>query len=154
MLDPSLAAQLRSIVGDAHFRDDQEALIAHSYDGTPMLQALPDAVIYPANTEQVSAIMKALSAYKVPLVSRGSGSNLCGGTVPIQGGVVMVMHRMNRILELDLENLTATVQPGIITADFIQHIESLGLFYPRTQAACASRRSAAISPNARAVCAV
>lgn len=130
MLHPSLAAQLRTIVGDAYFRDDQEALIAHSYDGTPMLQALPDAVIYPASTEQVSAIMKALSAYKVPLVSRGSGSNLCGGTVPVQGGVVMVMHRMNRILELDLENLTATVQPGIITADFIQHIESLGLFYP------------------------
>ncbi len=130
MLDPDLTAQLRAIVGDAHFRDDKEALITHSYDGTPMLQALPDGVVYPESTEQVSAIMKALSCYKVPLVSRGSGSNLCGGTVPLQGGVVMVMHRMNRLLELDLENLTATVQPGMITADFTHHIESLGLFYP------------------------
>lgn len=74
--------------------------------------------------------MKVLSAYKVPLISRGSGSNLCGGTVPVQGGVVMVMHRMNRLLELDTDNLVARVQPGIITADFISHIESLGLFYP------------------------
>lgn len=130
MLDSALAARLRIIVGDAHFRDDKEALITHSYDGTPMLQAIPDAVVYPESTEQVSAIMEALSSYKVPLISRGSGSNLCGGTVPVQGGVVMVMHRMNRLLELDKENLTATVQPGIITADFIHHIESSGLFYP------------------------
>lgn len=130
MLDSALAAQLRAIVGDVHFREDKEARITHSYDGTPMLQAIPDAVIYPKSTEQVSAIMKVLSAYKVPLISRGSGSNLCGGTVPVQGGVVMVMHRMNRLLELDTDNLVARVQPGIITADFISHIESLGLFYP------------------------
>lgn len=130
MLDSALAAQLRAIVGDVHFREDKEARITHSYDGTPMLQAIPDAVIYPKSTEQVSAIMKVLSAYKVPLISRGSGSNLCGGTVPVQGGVVMVMHRMNRLLELDTDNLVARVQPGIITADFINHIESLGLFYP------------------------
>lgn len=130
MLDSALAAQLRAIVGDAHFREDKEARITHSYDGTPMLQAIPDAVIYPKSTEQVSAIMKVLSVYKVPLISRGSGSNLCGGTVPVQGGVVMVMHRMNRLLELDTDNLVARVQPGIITADFINHVESLGLFYP------------------------
>ncbi|RAR40673.1 FAD-binding oxidoreductase [Paenibacillus sp. MDMC362] len=130
MLESALAAQLRAIVGDVHFREDKEARITHSYDGTPMLQAIPDAVIYPKSTEQVSAIMKVLSAYKVPLISRGSGSNLCGGTVPVQGGVVMVMHRMNRLLELDTDNLVARVQPGIITADFINHIESLGLFYP------------------------
>ncbi|MCM3782519.1 FAD-binding protein [Neobacillus mesonae] len=130
MLDSNLTRKLRDIVGETYFRDDQEALITHSYDGTPMLQSLPDGVIYPENTEQVSDIMKALSNYGVPVVTRGSGSNLCGGTVPVQAGVVMVMHRMNRILEMDLENLTATVEPGIITADFISHIESLGLFYP------------------------
>jgi len=95
-----------------------------------MLQSLPDGVIYPENTAQVSEIMRALSEYRVPVVSRGSGSNLSGGTVPLQGGVVMVMHRMNRILEVDAENLTATVQPGLITAEFIAHVEALGLFYP------------------------
>lgn len=130
MLDATLTRQLRQIVGEKYYRDDQEALITHSYDGTPMLQSLPDGVIYPVSTVQVSDIMKVLAAYHVPVVSRGSGSNLCGGTVPVLGGVVMVMHRMNRILEVDLENLTATVQPGIITAEFTSHIESLGLFYP------------------------
>ncbi|MFC5471511.1 FAD-binding oxidoreductase [Cohnella suwonensis] len=130
MLDATLTLQLRQIVGEKFYRDDPEALVAHSYDGTPMLQSLPDGVIYPENTRQVADIMKALAAYRVPVVSRGSGTNLCGGTVPVQGGVVMVMHRMNRIMEVDLENLTATVQPGIITADFAVHIESLGLFYP------------------------
>jgi glycolate oxidase len=95
-----------------------------------MLQSLPDGVIYPGSTEQVSEIMKLLSKHKVPVVSRGSGSNLCGGAVPTNGGIVMVMHRMNRLLEVDTENLTATVQPGLITGEFIEHIEELGLFYP------------------------
>ncbi|MFF2091622.1 FAD-binding oxidoreductase [Paenibacillus sp. NPDC058174] len=130
MMDAALTKRLRQIVGENNYRDDQEARVAHSYDGTPMLQSLPDGVIYPSSTEQVSEIMKALAAYRVPVVSRGSGSNLCGGTVPVAGGVVMVMHRMNRILEIDMENLTATVQPGIITGEFIAHVESLGLFYP------------------------
>ncbi|GIP15685.1 glycolate oxidase subunit GlcD [Paenibacillus montaniterrae] len=130
MLNESVVQQLKSIVGDAYFRIDQEALIAHSYDGTPMLQALPDGVIYPETTEQVSEIMRIASQYVIPVVTRGSGSNLCGGTTPVSGGIVMVMHRMNRIIEIDMENLTATVQPGVITGEFITHVEELGLFYP------------------------
>ncbi|WP_274654521.1 FAD-binding oxidoreductase [Paenibacillus humicola] len=130
MIHPEAARRLRAIVGETWYRDDQEALVAHSYDATPMLQSMPDGVIYPSSTEQVSEIMKVLSEHGIPVISRGSASNLCGGTVPVQGGVVMVMHRMNRILEVDLENLTATVQPGIITAEFTAHIESFGLFYP------------------------
>lgn len=129
-MQAEIASKLREIVGDTYYRDDQEARVAHSYDGTPMLQSLPDGVIYPSSTEEVAEIMKVLSAYRVPLVCRGSGSNLCGGTVPVQGGIVMVMHRMNRILDVDMDNLTATVQPGIITAEFIAHVESLGMFYP------------------------
>jgi len=130
MLDAAVTRRLRQIVGDQHFKDDRQSLVAHSYDGTPMLQSLPDGVIYPESTKQVSEIMKVLAEYRIPIVSRGSGSNLCGGTVPVEGGIVMVMHRMNRILEVDMENLTATAQTGIITAEFTAHIESLGLFYP------------------------
>lgn len=130
MLQEQVKQELRKVVGPAWLKDDPESLITHSYDGTPMLQALPDAVIYPENTAQVSAVMKVLHEHRIPLVSRGSGTNLCGGTVPVQGGVVMVMHRMNQILEVDLENLTATVQPGMITKQFITHVEQLGLFYP------------------------
>ncbi|WP_141501842.1 FAD-binding oxidoreductase [Paenibacillus luteus] len=130
MLDEKVKKELIAVVGPNYFKDDAEALVTHSYDGTPMLQALPDGVIYPENTEQVSQVMKILNKHRIPVVGRGSGTNLCGGTVPINGGIVMVMHRMNRILEVDLENLTATVQPGLITKTFITHIEAMGLFYP------------------------
>lgn len=130
MLAENIRQELRAIVGQTHYKDDPEALITHSYDGTPMQQALPDGVIYPGNTAEVSAIMKVLNKHRIPLISRGSGTNLCGGTVPVTGGVVMVMHRMSAILEVDTENLTATVQPGLNTKKMIQHIENLGLFYP------------------------
>jgi glycolate oxidase len=130
MLDSQIKNQLFDIVGENYYKDDPEALITHSYDGTPMLQSMPDGVIYPENTNQISAIMKVLSQHRIPVIGRGSGTNLCGGTVPVHGGVVMVMHRMNAILEVDMLNLTATVQPGIITKQFIEHVEQLGLFYP------------------------
>lgn len=130
MLDNGLKQELIAILGQNDFKDDLQSLVTHSYDGTPMKQALPDAVIYPHSTEQVSTVMKALHRYRVPLVTRGSGTNLCGGTVPVQGGVVLVTHRMNRLIEIDLENLTATVQPGLNTKLFSTQVESLGLFYP------------------------
>lgn len=130
MLQENVKRELAAILGDAYVKDDPQSLVTHSYDGTPMLQSLPDAVIYPGNTNQVSEVMKVLSRHKVPVIGRGSGTNLCGGTVPVQGGVVMVMHRMNQILEIDMENLTAIVQPGLNTKQFITHVEELGLFYP------------------------
>lgn len=130
MLDTAIVQQLRAIVGDIYYKDDPEALITHSYDATPMLQSMPDGVIYPANTIEISEIVKVCASHRIPLIGRGSGTNLCGGTVPVQGGMVMVMHRMNQLLEVDLENLTATFQPGLNTAAFIEQVESLGLFYP------------------------
>ncbi|PQP87125.1 FAD-binding oxidoreductase [Paenibacillus sp. AR247] len=130
MLQEDVKRELVAILGSSYVKDDPQSLVTHSYDGTPMLQSLPDAVVYPENTSQVSEVMKVLSRHKIPVVGRGSGTNLCGGTVPVQGGVVMVMHRMNRILEIDMENLTAIVQPGLNTKQFITHVEELGLFYP------------------------
>jgi len=130
MLPESVKRELADIVGPEHIKDDEATRVAHSYDATPMLQALPDAVVYPSSTDEVSRIMKVLSRHRIPVVSRGSGTNLAGGTVPVSGGVVMVMHRMNRILEMDLENLTAVVQPGLITRDFMAEVERHGLFYP------------------------
>ncbi len=129
MIPSEAKRALQSILGSG-YKDDQQTLVTHSYDGTPMLQAMPDAVVYPESTQQVSDIMKVLHEYRIPLMSRGSGTNLCGGTVPVNGGVVMVMHRMDRILEVDMENLTATVQPGLNTKQFSTHVESFGLFYP------------------------
>lgn len=129
MIPSEAKRALQSILGSG-YKDDQQTLVTHSYDGTPMQQAMPDAVVYPESTQQVSDIMKVLHEYRIPLISRGSGTNLCGGTVPVNGGVVMVMQRMDKILEVDMENLTATVQPGLNTKQFSTHVESLGLFYP------------------------
>lgn len=130
MLNPDISQKLRSIVGEANFKEEQEALVAYSYDATPMYQHLPDGVIFPSSTEQVSEILKVLNEHQIPIVGRGAGSNLCAGTVPVEGGIVMVMTRMNKLIEIDTENLTATFQPGLNTKQFHQAVERLGLFYP------------------------
>ncbi|WP_127588223.1 FAD-binding oxidoreductase [Paenibacillus koleovorans] len=130
MLAQSIREQLIDIVGPQYFKDDQEALVSHSYDATPMLQAMPDGVIYPADTQQVAAVLKVANEHLVPIVGRGAGSNLCGGTVPTEGGLVMVMNRMNKLIEIDTDNLTATFQTGLNTKTFHMEVEKRGLFYP------------------------
>ncbi|UUZ85227.1 FAD-binding protein [Paenibacillus sp. P26] len=96
----------------------------------PNFQALPDAVVAPRNTREVSELLKLCSEEKIPVVPRGSGTNLCAGTTPLGGGIVLLFRHMNRILEIDEENLTVTVQPGVITLDLIRAVEEKGLFYP------------------------
>ncbi|GIP32343.1 FAD-binding oxidoreductase [Paenibacillus sp. J2TS4] len=130
MLEQTIRQQLMDIVGAGFFRDDNEALVTHSYDATPMLQAMPDAVMYPETKEQISQILKLANEHRIPIVGRGAGTNLCGGTVPVEGGIVLVMNRMNRLLEVDQDNLTATFQPGLNTKQFHTALEQYGLFYP------------------------
>lgn len=130
MLEPIVIEKLRQIVGEKHFMEHTEARVAYSYDATPMLQNLPDGVVFPGSTEEVSQVLKVLNEYKIPVVGRGAGSNLCGGTVPIEGGIVMVMSRMKKLFEIDTDNLTATFQPGLNTKEFHLAVEKYGLFYP------------------------
>lgn len=130
MLSQSVRGQLQAIVGNEWFRDDAESLVSYSYDATPLYESMPDGVIFPASTEEVSAIMKVCSEHKIPVVSRGAGSNLCAGTVPLHAGLVMVMTRMNKLLEIDQDNLTATFQTGLNTKKFHTAVEATGLFYP------------------------
>jgi len=130
MLAQHVKDLLRSAVGEKHFRDDQEALITHSYDATPMLQSMPWGVAYPGTTEEVAAVLKIANEHRIPIIGRGAGSNLCGGTVPVEGGIVLVMNRMNRLLEIDKDNLTATFEAGLNTKAFHQAVEEIGLFYP------------------------
>jgi glycolate oxidase len=130
MLDDSIRVKLRAIVGEKYFKDDAEALITHSYDATPMYQSLPDGVIYPGDRDQVAAILALANEHRIPIVGRGAGTNLCAGTVPVAGGLVLVMNRMNKLMEIDRDNLTATFQPGLNTKEFHQAVEQLGYFYP------------------------
>ncbi|MFC4409089.1 FAD-binding oxidoreductase [Chungangia koreensis] len=118
------------IVGTENVRSSQAELLAYSYDATANFQAKPDLVISPNTTEEVAGIVKLCSKEQLPIVPRGSGTNLAAGTVPTSGGVVILFNRMNRIVELDMENLTITVQPGVITQDICSFVEQHGLFYP------------------------
>jgi glycolate oxidase len=130
MLEASIKERLQRIVGAAHYHDDQVALVTHSYDATPMYQSLPEAVMYPGTKEEVAQILKLANEQRIPIVPRGAGSNLCAGTVPVEGGIVINMNRMNALIEIDMDNLTATFQPGLNTKKFHMAVEELGLFYP------------------------
>ncbi|NWQ39713.1 glycolate oxidase subunit GlcD [Bacillus sp. EB106-08-02-XG196] len=130
MLSNDVKEKLISIVTKENFDDSKIERLVYSYDATPNFQSMPDAIVSPRNTEEVSEILKICNQYGVPIVPRGSGTNLCAGTCPTEGGVVLLFKHMNRILEIDEENLTITVQPGVITLDLINAIEEKGLFYP------------------------
>lgn len=130
MLEEPVRRRLMDILGPQGFRDDEQTRVSYSYDATPAYRTKPAGVVFPEATWQVSEIMKVCSEYRIPVVTRGAGSNLCAGTVPGEGELVMVMTRMNRLLEIDRENLTATVQPGLNTKAFHEEVERAGLFYP------------------------
>lgn len=130
MLSNVVKEKLISIVTKENFDDSQIERLVYSYDATPNFQSMPDAVVSPRNTAEVSQILKICNEHKVPIVPRGSGTNLCAGTCPTEGGIVLLFKHMNQILEIDEENLTVTVQPGVITLDMIHAVEAKGLFYP------------------------
>ncbi|HSJ38633.1 MAG TPA: FAD-linked oxidase C-terminal domain-containing protein [Planococcus sp. (in: firmicutes)] len=119
-----------SIVGKENVKDSQAQLLAYSYDATANFQAKPDLVVSPRSTEEIVEIVKLCASEQIPIVSRGSGTNLAAGTVPNQGGVIVLFNNMAGIVELDKENLMITVQPGVITQDICDFVESNGLFYP------------------------
>ncbi|PLT28977.1 glycolate oxidase subunit GlcD [Peribacillus deserti] len=130
MLSTEIKKRITSVVGHENFDDSKAGCLVYSYDATPQFQALPDAVVSPRNTAEIAGILKICYEYKIPVVPRGSGTNLCAGTCPTQGGIVLLFKHMNQVLEIDEENLTATVQPGVITQDLIRAVEQKSLFYP------------------------
>src|SRR5512140_2758800 len=129
MLNPHVLQKLKAIVGPDNIATERQDLLCYSYDATQM-EFLPDAVVHPANADEVSQIMKLANAERFPVFPRGAGSGFTGGALPRGGGIVLVTARMNRILRIDTENLVAEVEPGVVTEQFQQEVEKLGLFYP------------------------
>lgn len=130
MIETGAKEKLIQVVGRENYDDTQAGRLVYSYDASPQFQAMPDAVVAPRNKAEVQAVVKLCNEYRIPVVPRGSGSNLCAGTCPVEGGIVLVFKHLNRILEIDEENLTVTVEPGVITLDMIKAVEAKGLFYP------------------------
>ena len=120
---------LAAIVGKDNITLDRQDLLCYSYDATQM-EFLPDAVAHPADSEQVSAILKLANRERFPVFPRGAGTGFSGGALPKNGGVALVTTRMNRILRIDTDNLIAEAEPGVVTGDFQRAVEKLGLFYP------------------------
>lgn len=123
--------ELRSIVGDPQRVFPAEA-IEEKYltDTLGRLKGKAQALVFPLSTQEVSAVMAFAWAHEIPVTPRGAGTNLVGSTVPQGRGIILDLSRMNRILEVDRETFTATVEPGVVLKDFQAHVESLGLFYP------------------------
>jgi glycolate oxidase len=129
MLAKAAVGQLVRIVGKDGVLDSPEELVAYSYDGT-FEEHRPDVVVLPRTTEQVCQVVAFAASERLPIVTRGMGSGLAGGSVPIGGGITLAMTRMNHLLEIDEQNAIAHVEAGIVTADLQAEVEKRGLFYP------------------------
>ena len=128
-MNKRIFAQLKKIIGREGVLTTPEDLAVYSYDGT-FEQGCPEVVVLPRTTDQVSQVVRLAAEEHIPVVSRGMGSGLAGGSVPSLGGIVLALTRMNRLLEIDQANATAHVEAGIVTADLQAAVEKLGLFYP------------------------
>lgn len=124
-----LVGDLQATVGAEYVRTDDSSRLSYGTDALKKGQSA-DAVVFPATTEEVAAIVRLCAEYRIPIVPRGAGTGYTGGAVPTQGGVVLSLERMNRILEIDEANLIAIVEPNVITGDLQDAVEKLGLFYP------------------------
>lgn len=118
------------MVGAANVLTEREDLIPYSFDGTAALRQMPGAVVFVETSQQVSEILRLANAKGFPVVTRGSGTGLSGGCLPIEKGIVLCTVKMNKILELDRANLTLLVEPGATTLQIAEAASGAGLFYP------------------------
>ncbi|MCP4666197.1 MAG: FAD-binding oxidoreductase, partial [Deltaproteobacteria bacterium] len=128
MTKQSLMRRLGEIVGPLHVLSSRMDLMLYSYDAS-LERGEPDVVVLPGSTDEVSKVMALAYKEKIPILGRGSGTNLTGGAIPVKGGMVVHFSRMNRILEIDIPNRTATVEPGVITLDLQTAVLKKGFVY-------------------------
>ncbi|MCX8109861.1 MAG: FAD-binding protein [Syntrophorhabdaceae bacterium] len=128
-MDIKVIDEIKKIVGEKNCLTSLEDRKCYSYDARTD-GAIPDLVVFPSSAKEVSSILILANQYLFPVIPRGQGTGLTGGSIPINGGVVLTFTRMNRILEIDTKNLIAIVEPGVITFDLQQEVARYGLFYP------------------------
>jgi glycolate oxidase len=121
---------LQDVVGRDHVRTDEGALVTFSTDSTPLERGRPDAVVFPASAEEVAGVLRLADDLGVPVIPRGSGTNLSGGTIPHRGGIVLVLTRMNKVKEISEADLVAVCEPGVRTIELAQAAAAKGLLYP------------------------
>jgi len=130
MIDAKHIEALKAIVGEDNVYSDKAHLIAYSYDAT-RTRYEPDAVVFPRDEDDVSRILIYCNKHGIVITPRGAGSGFTGGALPTNGGITLAMEKhMNKILEIDMQNLVAVVQPGVVNKELQRAVEEVGLFYP------------------------
>lgn len=124
------ASHLAGIVGRANVLLSEEDRKVYSYDGTSTWVHKPDLVVFPTSTEHVEAVLKLANEHRIPVTPRGGGTNVSGGSVPVRGGIALVMTKMNKILSIDGANLSARVQAGVVLMDLQAALAQERLFFP------------------------
>src|SRR5207302_839306 len=133
-----LLRDLEKLLGSSSVLFQPEDVLLYEYDGS-VEKGRPDMVVFPTTTQEVSRIVKLAVKHDVPIVGRGAGTGLSGGALARGGGIMIAFGRMNRILELDLQNRRAVVQPGVVNFDLTRAVEHAGLYYapdPSSQKSC------------------
>ncbi len=120
----------REYLGEGGIRVNHEEKLAYASDATEDFVFVPEVVLIPADESQIAVVLKHCNQRSIPLTVRGAGTGLSGGALPVWGGVILSMEKFNRILEIDTNNLQATVEPGVINEVLQQTVQELGLFYP------------------------
>lgn len=129
-LRPEIISQLAALVGAGQVLTKAEDLIPYAFDGTAALQSLPGCVVFATNAQQVAEVLKLANHERIAVVTRGSGTGLSGGSLPVKDCIVLCTVRMDQIVEVDAANLTLTCEPGVTTIQIAEAAERVGLFYP------------------------
>ncbi|MGH7347713.1 MAG: FAD-binding oxidoreductase, partial [Candidatus Rokuibacteriota bacterium] len=134
-----LRRELETIVGRSAVLSDPDELMVYESDGLTLFRALADFVVFPTSAQHVSAIVKLASRESLPFVARGAGTGLSGGCLPTEGGIVISLMRMNKVLEVDYDNQIAVVEPGLVNLHLSWKVGPRGYYYapdPSSQQAC------------------
>lgn len=128
-MEKKIIKKIQQAIGKANLLTSLEERSCYSYDASGR-NFMPDAVALPETTEQVAVLLRLANEYRFPVIPRGAGSGTTGGALPVQGGLVVGFSRMNRILEIDPDNLIAVVEPGVVTGELQRAVKKHGLMYP------------------------
>lgn len=129
MMDSALIDVIAGKIGAENVLRKPVELLSYGFDAT-LDEGRPDCIVFPRSTRHVAEVMKIASEHNIPVTPRGTGSGLSGGSIPIKGGIALVLTRMNRILEINTDDLYARVEPGVVVADLINAVAQYGLVYP------------------------
>jgi glycolate oxidase len=131
-ITPALRASLEALVGAGHVFSDPDRVVDYGHDEFSMKEIArrPDVVVRPGTAAEVAGVLKRAAAERVPVTPRGGATGLCGGCVPVLGGIVLSLERMNRVLEIDADNQMAVTEAGVRLSDFTRAVEEAGLYFP------------------------